>query len=487
MAERYKHGVTAEFADSISMIPAESGTNAIYVGTAPVNLVRDWKKKDVVNFPVNVTRSNMQAKLGYSKDWKSFTLCEAMKAHFDNGIQAIGPIVAINVLDPDKHKKEEPVTEELLFVNDYARIKSGTIILDTLVLADMVEGVDFTTRYDFETETLEIHRTGENKAERVRATYSEVDPSLVTVDDVVGSVTEEGEYRGMDCVSLVYPELELIPNVLAAPGHSHQKAVYDKMVKTAQKINGHWDCFVVADIPIEGVGTKEKAIEWKEQNGYEAETSKVCWPKWKAGDGTVYHLSTLAVWAMLYADALNDDVPMESPSNMPIISGKQYFGEDSKNRGYDQQQANGLNEKGITTAVYWGGYTVLWGPHTAAYGFGNVLDKRVIFDNSIRMMMHVSNSFQEDHAMEIDAPMTKAMADTIKAKEQEKADALASMGALIGDPVVEFEEEDNGLEDLVEGNFVWRNKITPTPPFKSGHLKVAYTDEGFSSYYEGGE
>lgn len=89
--------------------------------------------------------------------------------------------------------------------------------------------------------------------------------------------------------------------------------------------------------------------------------------------------------------------------------------------------------------------------------------------------------------MEIDAPMTKAMADTIKAKEQEKADALASMGALIGDPVVEFEEEDNGLEDLVEGNFVWRNKITPTPPFKSGHLKVAYTDEGFSSYYEGGE
>lgn len=487
MAEQYRHGVTAEFADSISVIQAESATNAVYVGTAPVNLVRDWKKKDVVNFPVNVTRSNMRERLGYSKDWKSFSLCEAMKAHFDNGIQAIGPIVAINVLDPDKHKKKEPVTQELLFVNDYARIQSDTIILDTLVLADMVEGVDFSTRYDFETETLEIHRTSENKAERVQATYSEVDPSMVTADDVVGSVTTDGELYGLDCIRLVYTELELIPNVLAAPGYSHYKAVYDKMVKVAKKINGHWDCFVVADIPIEGVGTKEKAIEWKEQNGYAAETSKVCWPKWKTGDGTVYHLSTLAVWAMLYTDALNDDVPKESPSNKPIISGKQYFGEDSKNRGYDQQQANGLNKKGITTAVYWGGYTVLWGPHTAAYEFGNVKDKRVIFDNSIRMMMHISNSFQEDHAMEIDGPMTKAMADTIKAKEQEKADALASMGALIGEPVVEFEEEDNGLEDLVEGNFTWRNESTPTPPFKSGNLKVAYTDEGFSSYYEGEE
>ena len=82
--------------------------------------------------------------------------------------------------------------------------------------------------------------------------------------------------------------------------------------------------------------------------------------------------------------------------------------------------------------------------------------------------------------------MTRAMADTIRNREQEKADALAAIGALIGTPVVEFRESENGTADLVEGNFTWYTKNTPTPPFKSGTLRVAYTTEGFESFFEGG-
>ena len=79
--------------------------------------------------------------------------------------------------------------------------------------------------------------------------------------------------------------------------------------------------------------------------------------------------------------------------------------------------------------------------------------------------------------------MTRAMADTIKHREQEKADALVAQGALIGKPVVSFEEAENSTADLVEGNFVWGFEGTPTPPFKSGTLQVAYSDAGFSSYF----
>ena len=54
---------------------------------------------------------------------------------------------------------------------------------------------------------------------------------------------------------------------------------------------------------------------------------------------------------------------------------------------------------------------------------------------------------------------------------------------LFRSPVVEFLEEDNSTDSLVEGNFVWNFKGTPTPPFKSGTLKVAYTTAGFDSYF----
>ena len=176
---------------------------------------------------------------------------------------------------------------------------------------------------------------------------------------------------------------------------------------------------------------------------------------------------------------------METPSNKAIFAAKQYFGAESTNRGFTQTQANNLNEKGITTACYWGGRWALWGPHTAAYIFNEVTDKRVIFDNNLRMMMHTLNSFQQEHALTIDKPMTRALKDTILNREQTKADALASRGAFIGQPVVSFEESENSTDELVEGNFVWSFKETTTPPFKSGTLKAAYTDEGIDTYIGG--
>ena len=66
-------------------------------------------------------------------------------------------------------------------------------------------------------------------------------------------------------------------------------------------------------------------------------------------------------------------------------------------------------------------------------------------------------------------------------------DALKSQGAFIGEPVVEFKETENSTDQLAEGDFVWSFKGTPTPPFKSGTLKVAYTDEGFETFLGGDE
>ena len=79
--------------------------------------------------------------------------------------------------------------------------------------------------------------------------------------------------------------------------------------------------------------------------------------------------------------------------------------------------------------------------------------------------------------------MTVQMADTIRNREQEKADALVAIGALIGSPVVQFRKSENNNSEIAEGNFVWDFEGTPTPQFKSGTIHVAYSDAGLSSYF----
>ena len=482
--KQYLHGTYGEFSPSVGAVPVKSGTVAVYVGTAPVNLVRGYAEKGVVNEPVKISNlSDAQNNIGYSDDWGTFTLCEAIKAHFDNPIGNVGPVVFINVLDPATHKKNG-TTANVTFTNGQAFIVSDKIILDTLVLTGKTEGEDYEMYYDFNLKRVVL--TSDTLDGEIAITYSEIDNAKIDETTIVGKATNTGEFAGLGAIGMIYTKLNLIPNIICAPSWSNNKTVYEAMLKAATKINGHWEAFVNADIEVGATtDTIDKAIKWAEDNHYTSEKSKVYYPQWKADTGEIYHLSTLGTWEMMMVDQANADIPMESISNKQIPYGKLYFGEASKNKGYDQQTANLLNKKGITTATYWGGINVLWGPHTAAYDYDGVTDNRAIFENSIRTMMHIINSFQQEWGLVIDEPMTLSLAETIRNREQEKADGLKAMGALIGDPVVEFIETENPIENLVQGDFVWSSRITATPPFKSGTMKVAYTTEGFNSYYGG--
>ena len=112
------------------------------------------------------------------------------------------------------------------------------------------------------------------------------------------------------------------------------------------------------------------------------------------------------------------------------------------------------------------------------------MDARAIFDVNIRMLMHITNSFQIDHGTEIDSPMTPQDKDSILNFEKQKLDTLTGIGALIGTPTVEFVETANPITDMMNGDFVWDFDVTNTPPFKSGTARVCYTDEGFAAFFE---
>ena len=486
MANEYLYGAYGHLGDTIAQSATQSGTTVVYVGTAPVNLVRDYASKKLVNHPVKLSNyMNAQNTIGRSADWDAFTLCEAAEVHFNNVFGNIGPIYVINVLDPDVHRKADATTVQLTFSNGRATIVSDTIILDTLVLADKVEGVDFNIDYNFNTKTVVISSVSSDAklTGTVDATFYEIDKSVVAESDIIGGVTDGGEYTGLGALQLLYQEHYAVPNLLVIPKWSEKPEVYNAMLTNSKQINGHWDAFVLADIPLTAK-TIAEAKTWKNDNAYNNEASKVFWPKAKDNTGKIYNLSVLAAVEFLRADYSHDSVPMETCGNKQIPVVAQYFGADSKNSGFDQNTSKELTSNGISTCVFWGGNWVLWGDHTAAYTYGADVDPRAIFDVSMRMLFHITNGFQREWGVVIDEPFTRQLKDRIINREQEKLDGYVAIGALIGHPEVLFLESENSTTDMMNGDFRWDIPVTPTPPLKSASVYVAYTDTGFSVYFE---
>ena len=489
MANEYLYGAYGHIGETVAQSAVQAGTTPVYIGTAPVNLVRGFADAGVINEPIKL--SNMidaQRKLGYAADWGTFTLCEVMNAHFNNTLGNIGPIYVINVLDPSagKHRKATETTKQLSFTGGRAEFASSTIILDTLTIAmseggDYAEGTDYAVDYNFTKGTVIITSLIEDSplTGTLTASFYEVDDSAIEDDDIIGGVTAGGEYSGLSSIALLYPEQFAVCNLIAAPGWSQSPAVYNAMLTASQKINGHWDAFVVADLPL--VDSSAQAVD------FTGERSKVYWPQGIDNLGNIYHLSTLAVVELMRADFSHNSVPMETCGNKAIPIIKQYFGANATNRGFSQQEGKELTQNGISTAVAWGGEWVLWGDHTAAYTYGADVDPRAIFDVSMRMLMHITNDFQREWSPRIDEPMTRALKDEIINREQEKLDGYVSMGALLGEPQIVFLESENSTTDIMNGDFRWDIAVTPTPPLKSASVYVAYTDAGFSVYYEGGD
>lgn len=556
----YKHGAYGEITSSKVVAASQSGTVLVYVGLAPVHLISGYSTAGVINKPVKLRNMNEVQKLvGYSDDWSKFGLCEAFAEHFNNTVGNSGPIYIINVLNPDTHRGSQVTLAAQDLTSGYLYIESDTVILDTVRITGKVLGTDYTVSYDMAGGKV-IIKAITTLSSNETITYYAIDVSVIDKDDIIGAVSEDGTVTGMQAIKLLYTQENVVPNILACPGWSEIPEIYQAMISLVQKINAHWDAFVVADIPIEDrkvndnltvtahaatitdadlilssvvvcahgtttpavittdytlafvagvltitlvdtgslyaetaldvtykvkVDTKAKALSWKNANGYTSELSKVCWPQVKDGSGNKYHLSTVCAATMLRVDLSHESVPMESPSNKEIMATGQYFGASSSNPGYDQAETNGLNEKGITSACFWNGNWVLWGPHTAAYTYGTTMEARAIFDVNMRMLMYVTNGFQQRHGTEIDSPMTLAEKDSVINAEQQELDRLVGLGAIIGTPTVEFLESANSTNDMMNGDFVWDISFTNTPPFKSGTARVCYTDDGFAAYFGG--
>ncbi len=102
----YEHGITSEQIETSVSTPRTAGSGiAFVVGTAPAHTVGG-----AVNAPVMALNyKEAVAALGYSENWKNYTLCEVMHSSFQ--LYGVSPVFFVNVLDTEKHKKTVEAAE----------------------------------------------------------------------------------------------------------------------------------------------------------------------------------------------------------------------------------------------------------------------------------------------------------------------------------------------------------------------------------------
>ena len=197
----YKHGVyVAEQGTSIvAPVTATAGLQVV-IGTAPINRASD--PYHCTNTPMLAnTLAGATAAVGYDDDYEKYTVCQSMGASFK--VVGVSPMILINVLDPNKHKKNLP--EKTVQVNDgVAVVEEKDILLDKLTVkaeeTPLAAGTDYTAAFDDNgyVNIVVIPGGAGDSATSLTVSGVQIDPTAVTPADIVGAVTADGVESGME-------------------------------------------------------------------------------------------------------------------------------------------------------------------------------------------------------------------------------------------------------------------------------------------------
>lgn len=460
----YNHGIRIE-EQATSIVAPITGSAGLQVviGTAPINLAKD--PYSVTNVPlIAYSFSEAASQLGYSDDFKKFTLCQSMDASFR--IFNVAPIIFINVLDPKKHKKDN-TEASVNVVAKQAKLEEDGILLDTLVVKDgattLAKNEDYITSFTDDGKVLVslIEGSSHAGASTLTVKSTSIDPSAVKAKDIIGGYDAATDKEsGLELIRQVYPRFNMTPGLLLAPGWSQIPEVGIVLGSKCSEINGVFSCECVLDLDSSSTGAKKYSAvgEWKNKNGYTNKHSVVLWPQVKVGKKQ-YAFSAIFAALTAYTDASNDDVPNLSPSNkMAKITGLVL--DDGTEVTLDQNQANLLNSQGIITAINVNGWRT-WGNNTAAYP--GVTDPKDRWFCCRRFFSWWGNSFIMTYFQKVDDPANYRLIESIVDSENIRGNSYVSQGKCAGAKIV-FEEKDNQITDILNGKIKFRQYLAPYTP-----------------------
>ncbi|MEK5181354.1 phage tail sheath family protein [Paenibacillus sp. FSL R5-0928] len=478
----FKHGVSIiEQATSV-LAPTQASSGIPFaVGTAPITLA---SAAVPANTPVLVhTYAEAVAALGYSDNWKDYTLCELIYSHF--ALYAMAPMILVNVLDPATHKTTvEPAA--ITVANRVATLPVSGVMLLTLTVKSsdgtktFLKDKDYTAAFDDAGHVVITTKASGDIGAAIASLqvgYDKLNPSAVDADDIIGGVTLDGSYTGFELVNQVYPRFGILPDLLVAPGWSHKPTVAAVMKAKSGNINGNFKTMALADI--DPAQPYTDAGVWKSDNNYTGPLQIPAYPLLTLGD-KVFHYSTQLAGLIAATDAANGGIPFASPSNKSLqadgtalASGKDIF------LGIDQ--ASYLNSLGIMTALNLGvsGWKS-WGNYTGA--FPGVTDPKDSFIPIRRMFNWVGNSLILTYMQKVDDPMNKRLIAAVTDSANIWLNGLSASGALLG-ARVEFLESENPVTSLMSGKIAFHVYITPPGPAQEIDFLLEYDTTYLAAMY----
>lgn len=461
------HGVsTGKKATSVSTpVTAASGVHFV-VGTAPVQMV-GGKVNEVI-----MVRSYPEAvqQLGYSDNWKKYGICEEIYSAFQ--LYKIRPVFFVNVLDPKKHKIAVP--KKSVKPEDNQILLPLEAIADTIKITGKEAGKDFDAFYNDSNCVIEF--LGEvPQTEAVEVEYSEVDPSQITKDDIIGGYSvATHETTGLELIDSVFPKYTVVPDIILCPNWSHDPEVAAVMSAKAENINGVFEAVAILDVDTGENGVKHysEAPEWKKQKNFMKKMQIVCFPKVALGE-KIFNFSTQLAGSMSATDN-NEDLgggtPCESASNKSLKADRMVTA-DGKEVVQDLQNANYLNENGIVTGLNFYSGFVSWGNYTACYPANT--DPADYFYCINRMFKWVARTAILSYWSYIDRKMTRRRIDAILQGINDWLNGLTADEKILGGRV-EMNEEENTDTALMAGHVKFHVYLTPPSPLQQLEFVLEY-------------
>ena len=458
------HGVrTTENATSVSTpVVAECGV-PYFIGTAPI---QSAEHPATPNVPVMATSwDEAVEQLGYSDDWTNYTLCECMYSQFK--LFGCQPAVFLNVLDPTTNK-EAVAASDLNVADHKVELPIAAIADSALVVKAQggsgdayVQGTDYDLYYSGEHLYIELISTGAcYSASKLNVAYNKVKPSVITATEIAA---------GIEAVELCMPRLGIVPDILVAPGWSHNSAVAAAMDTKAGSVNGlfHGKSYIDADPST--VTAYSGVQSYKTTNNLTGKDTVLCWPMLTL-DTMKFHMSVQLAGLSASVDAENGD-PYESPSNKNFKCDGTCLA-DGTEVNITHAQANHLNSLGCVTALnFLSSGWVAWGNYTACYP-ANTDVKDYILPVS-RMFDWVENTLIRTFWSKVDKPMTRVMLDNVVDTANIWLNGLVGTGHLLG-ARVELIDAENPLTNLMAGLIKLHVYLTPVSPAQEIHFVLEY-------------
>lgn len=451
---KYPHGVYPYTGDTPMNEDRAVAFAPIVIGTAPVHLSND--PAAAVNTPILCeSLTECKNKVGYSTDFKKYTLCQSIFANFV--LSTVAPVVFINVLDPAKHKKA--AEEKTYTIKDNAVTIADDVIVSSLTITKNTEEISAESYItEWVDGKLVINFVDEQTGD-VTIGYDVVDPTAVTKSDIIGAYDPKTDKRtGVELIKDVFPRCGVTPLLILAPGWTTDDEIGAVLMGKTEEINGNYQAFALFDLDTEKAKTRAEAIKEKEARTMN-ENCAALFPMVKKNGYTISYSAYLAAQIMAQA-AATDGITCKSPSNKAMNIDDCVLA-DGTSVFYDQEDGNELNAAGIVTIISRNGW-YSWGNNTAAYPATKDPVKRWIMTRLA--FMWIENDYVNTVIPKIDDDLKKdKIIDNATTDYNIKLSSLAATGRIIKGKI-SYTATDNNANSIASGKFKVRTSLTANVP-----------------------